>query len=277
MEIKEKNNIILIQKVDYKSYVELIKSNILPLVIESHEDLDIEGYAKQPDTDLYILKIQYLKWLQFSKLKDDILRLEKTSLLYANGLSINVIRAVEEFEVAQKEEGFLLKTIVGTSFVSLKELTFQALKKKLPASEKKEVEKVKITSQAATPREYSVLRENHFLPFIVVLTEFEYRVMAKPFDRLYTKLRTDSDGKIIMVIDPFHLQNLVNKKELELDGIELLSGENRSIDEIYGGDLENNLGGFYINKDEYLSVEDYSKKILNPSTEVKLELKINNN
>lgn len=269
MATKTLKKIILVQKVDYQSYKELEKSNILPLVIDAKgSDLSpTKEYAKlDEESNLYVLKIQYLKWHNFELLRQSEESIpERDSLLFADGNSVDIIRPVEKFECEAKEEGFLTQSIVGSTFISKKELIAKALgekKEDRKIQTGKEAEKVTITSQIVSTHDYSMIREHHFLPFLVVLTDFEYRVMAKPFEGLYSKLRTNEDGKVIMVINPSCLQTQVDRKNIELNGIELLNKETVSINGIWCGNLEEDLGGFYIHEDEYLSVEEYSSNIM---------------
>lgn len=260
MTTDEIKNIILVQKVDYEFYKQLGKFKVLPLIIDTTEDLStVKKYKKLEGYDnLYILKVSYLKWHRFKNKSYD-------SLLFSDGSLADIITPMESFENEIKENGLLIKTSSGLKFLSKESLINKALSEKNEDVNKKESEKVTITSEVVNAKEFSIRRDLHLLPFVVAVTELEFKLMQNSFSDMYKRLSTNSNDKIFMVLNPLGLKKLVINQEIELSGIELLNKDTVSINEIYCDESENDFGGYYIQEDEYLSTEEHALNILRSS------------
>lgn len=258
--MKEKKITVLVEKVDVERYRELKREGIYPLIVET-DFLDIfEAKPYYKDGNLYKLKIEFLKerlWKRTCQNKDFIF--DNDIMELNDRTRFNVFAYLLDIESPNKEEGVVLSTELGNDFVSMEELYNRALGINSDISFK-EAEDVTIVTRVASLTEYENMKKNNTLPLVIVLTEFQSRVISLPFDGLYIKTSLDKDNKEVFVLELRMLKKKINEESMRLVGIKFKNGEVHKVDNMYGGDY-NSLGSFTVgNRKE--EVAELIKKLL---------------
>ncbi len=260
---KNKNKItILVKKVNIEEYKELKSKNVYPLIIETNflDIFDAKGYYKEGN--LYKLKIEFLKeqfWHRTCQNKG--FNIDKDVLDFDDSTCFDIFSYLLENESPSKEEGLVLSTESGQEFITMEDLYNKALgiQKEVQEDDK---EKVRIYKEVADFRSYDIMRKNGILPLVIVLTEYENRIVSYPFDDLYIKTPINHDGKIVLSLEMRNLKGMIAEGKIELNGIKLEDGKVYKLDEMLGGDY-GSLGLFSVGEQKE-DIMALTKKLLEP-------------
>lgn len=266
-----KNKItILVEKVDVDKYRALKKENIYPLIVEKSfleifNALDAKGYYKEDN--LYKLKIEFLKeqfWRRTCQNKG--FDCEKDIIDYNDGMKHEILAYLNESESPSKKDSIVISTDYGKDFITMEELYNRALGIKSLKIQKEvqneDNEKVTIIQEVADFHSYNIMRANQTLPLVIILTEYENRVVSFPFDGLFIKTNLVQDNKIVLTLDLRRLKKMIAEGKIELAGIKLEDGKVHKVDSLFGGDYDS-FGSFTIGERKE-EIKELTKKLLKP-------------